>query len=123
MTNGQPTGSIRLNVADGTRQPIKENLQFLLRVLNGSKKQVAAKFVQGPVVPIVGLPYHDNLDDWYTIIVHADGYQDAGVYPVKLKVGTLLDAYVMLVPNDAAFHFPPIETIQADPALYQLLAN
>lgn len=123
MTPGQPTGSIRLNVVDGTRRPVKGGLQFLVRVLNGSKKQVAAQFVQGPVVPIVGLPYYDNLDDWYTIIVHADGYQDAGVYPVRLKVGTLLDACVMLVPNDAAFHFPPIESIQPDPMLYQLLAN
>jgi hypothetical protein len=55
--------------------------------------------------------------------MHAPGYQDAGIYPVKLKAGTLIDAFVMLVLNDANFHFPSIETIQADPALYQLLAN
>jgi hypothetical protein len=47
----------------------------------------------------MGLPYHDNFDDWYTITVHADGYQDAGIYPVRLMGGRLIDAYVMLIPR------------------------
>jgi hypothetical protein len=77
----QATGSIRLNVVDGTRQAVSDGLEFLVRILDGSKRQVASKFVKGPTSSIVGLPYHDNFDDWYTIIVHADGYQDTGIYP------------------------------------------
>ena len=119
----QTTGSIRLNVVNGARQPVRDDLEFLVRVLDGRKQQVASKFVKGPAIPIEGLPYHDNLDDWYTIIVHANGYQDAGIYPVRLMAGRLIDAYVILLRNDANFHFSPIETIKADPKLYQLLAN
>jgi hypothetical protein len=119
----QTTGTIRLNVVDGTRQSVGDDLEFLVRILDGSKRQVATKWVKGPTIPIMGLPYHDSPDDWYTIIVHADRYQDAGIYPVRLMAGRLIDAYVMLIPNDANFHFPPIDTIQADPKIYRLLAS
>lgn len=119
----QSIGTVRLNVVDGTRQPARDDLEFLVRVLDGRKQQVATKWVRGSTILIPGLPYHDNSEDWYTIIVHADGYQDAGIYPVRLKAGTLIDAYVMLLLNDANFHFQPVEVIQADPMLYQLLVN
>jgi hypothetical protein len=107
----------------GRAKPISDDLEFLVRILDGSKRQVASKFVKGPTIPIMGLPYHDNFDDWYTIIVHADGYQDAGIYPVRLTSGRLIDAYVMLVPNDGGGRFRPIDTIQAYPKIYPLLAN
>ena len=117
------TGTIRLNIVNGSREPVPDDLSMLVRVLDGSKRQVATKFVNGSVVPILGLPFHDNADDWYTIVVHADGYEDAGIFPVRLQLGRLLDAWVMLVPKSGNFHFPPIETIQADKLLYPLLAN
>jgi len=90
---GTPTGTIRLNIVDGRRQPIPETLSLLVRVLDGRKQQVATRWVKGPTIPIMGLPFHDNPDDWYTLIVHADGYQDAGVCPVRLQAGRLIDAY------------------------------
>ena len=71
----QATGTIRLNVVDGTRQPISNDLEFLIRILDGSKRQVGSKFVKGRTIPMMGLPYHDNSDDWYTIIIHADGLE------------------------------------------------
>lgn len=119
----QTIGSIRLNVVDGTRQPVSNELQSLVRVLDGSKRQVATKWVKGPVIPILGLPYHDYFDDWYTIIVHSDGYQDTGIYPVKLMSGRLIDAYVMLIPNDGNFRFRPFDVIRTDPKLCQLISN
>lgn len=119
----QATGSIRLNIVDGTRNPIPATTTLLLRILDGSKRQVATKWVQGPTIPILGLPFHDNPDDWYTIIIHADGYEDAGLYPVRLRGGHLIDAYAMLLPKDGVFHFLPVASIQADPRLYQFIAN
>jgi len=41
-------GSIRLNVVDGTRQPVRQDLEFLVRILDGRKQQVATKWVKGP---------------------------------------------------------------------------
>lgn len=117
------TGTIRLNLVDGTRQPISEDQNVLVRVLDGRKKQVATKWVKGPTIPILGLPYHDNADDWYTIIAHVDGYQDAGVYPVHLQAGRLVDAYLMLVPENGAFHFLPFKKLPRNDRVYQLISN
>ena len=38
----QATGSIRLNVVDGTRQAVSDDLEFLVRILDGSRRQVEA---------------------------------------------------------------------------------
>jgi hypothetical protein len=122
-STAEPTGTIRLNIVDGTRQSVRNDLGSLVRVLDGRKRQVATQWVNGPTIPIVGLPYHDSPDDWYTIIVHADGYEDAGIYPVRLQAGRLIDAYVMLLPKNGNFHFAPIQELQADARLYQLIAN
>ena len=119
----QSTGTIRLNIVDGSRQPIAASIDLLVRVLDGRKQQVVSTWVNGPAIPITGLPFHDSPDDWYTVIVHAHGYEDAGVYPVRLQAGKLVDAWVILLPNGGKFKFPPIQAIQADQRLYQLLAN
>ncbi len=119
----QTTGSIMLNIVDGRRLPFNAEQAAFVRVLDGSKRQVAAKWVKGSTIHIPGLPYHDNFEDLYTIIVNADGYEDGGIYPVRLKAGTLIYAYAMLVPYGAGFHFSPIEDIQADRRLFQLLSN
>ena len=117
------TGSIRINVVDGTRQPVTGDLELLVRVLDGRKRELRSFWMHGPAIPIPGLPFCDSPDDWYTVIVHASGYQDGAIYPVRLQQGRLVDAYLMIEPSHAAFHFQPIATVQADARLYQLLAN
>jgi len=117
------TGTIRLNIVDGRREDISHDLDLLVRVLDGRHQPVVTQFVNGPVIPIMGLPFHDNADDLYTIVVHADSFQDAGVFPVRLRLAHLVDAHVMLLPKDGNFHFPKIETIAADKRLFQLVAN
>lgn len=117
------TGSIRLNIVDGTRNPISSTTTVLLRVLDGRKRQIATQWVTGPTILLSGLPFRNSPDDWYTIISHADGYEDAGLYPVRLRGGHSIDAYAMLLPRDGVFHFSSIASVQADPQLYQLIAN
>jgi hypothetical protein len=118
----QTTGSIRLNLVDGTRAPLAPATTVLVRILDGRKQSVATQWVTGETIIIPGLPFHDSPDDWYTIIVHADGYEDAGLYPVRLRAGVLIDAYAMLLPKDGTFHFCPIEALQ-NSLLYNLVAN
>jgi len=117
------TGSIRINIVDGARQPFQDNLDLLIRILDGRKKEVRSQWAQGPAIPIPGLAFHDSPDDWYTVIVHASGYEDGAVYPVRLQQGRLVDAWLMLEPTHASFHFAPIEALKADARLFQLLAN
>ena len=119
---GSVTGTIRLNLVDGGRAPFPENVSMLVRVLDGSKKQVAWQVVKGATVLIPQLPFHDNLDDLYTVIVHADGYEDAGVYPVRVRAGHLVDAYLMLLPRGGRFHFSPWSGIPGS-AVHSLLTN
>jgi hypothetical protein len=52
---GKSIGTIRLNVVDGRRQPVPDDLTMLVRALDGRKQQVALKFVQGPTIAIMGL--------------------------------------------------------------------
>lgn len=116
-------GSIRINIVDGARQPVPDDLQTLVRVLDGNKREVRNLWGKGSTIVVIGLPFHDSPVDMYTVIVHASSYDDGAIYPVPLQQGRLLDVYVMLQPTDASFHFVPIETVQANAPLYQLLAN
>jgi hypothetical protein len=118
------TGSIQINIIDGTRQPIAADQDSLVRILDGSHKQVVAQWVTGPSIRVTGLEYHDNLDDLCTVFVYSKGYQDAAIYPVRLKQGQTVDANLMLIPKDCRFHFRPWDDIQSvDPGILQLLTN
>jgi len=79
------TGSINLHLVDGTRKPIPGDLKLLIRVIDGRQKTIATKWLKGADIPITGLPYDNSPADWYTIIVHADGYEDGALYPVRLQ--------------------------------------
>jgi hypothetical protein len=119
----ETTGTIRLHIVDGTRQAIASSTKLLLRVLDGTKQQVISRWVSGSTIEIPDLPIRDNFYDLYTVFVHADGYCDAGLYPVIPRASRTLDAYAMLLPQAGTFRFPPIAAIQADSLLYGLIAN
>jgi hypothetical protein len=42
----------------------------------------------------------------YAILVSAEGYRQAGIYPVKARANGLVQAAVMLLPEKARFEFP-----------------
>jgi hypothetical protein len=73
--NGNQT-SILLNVFDGTRQPISDQVNFLLRVRDGNQNERFSNFVQGPTVRIE-VPFFDNFGDRYTVLVSEDNHRDA----------------------------------------------
>jgi hypothetical protein len=118
------TGTIRVNLFDGARRPVRDDFSSLLRVLDGNRRQVVSKFVRGASIPVVGLPVEDGLADLYTVIVSADGFRDAAVYPVRARAARLVDADLMLLRNDSAFHFSPLPVLQSEaPLLHAMLAN
>lgn len=120
----QPVGSIRLNIVDGSRQPLPGGTELLIRVLDGrSRTVIERRGFHGPAVPLTGLPFHDNPLDWYRIIVSADGYQDAFIPSIPLHAGVMIDTYIMLVPSDGDFHFQPLASIAKNSGLYRLLTN
>src|SRR6476619_2329655 len=118
------TGAIQINIVDGTRQAIAADRDLLLRILDGRHQQIVAPWVSGPRIRVTDLPYHDNLDDRYTVFVHSKGYGDGAVYPVLLKRGATVDTNIMLLPDDGEFHFRKWTDLQgADARLLQLVTN
>ena len=118
------TGAIQINIVDGTRQPFAADKDVLLRVLDGRRQQIVARWVTGSSVHVTGLPFHDNLDDNYTVFVHSKGYNDGAVFPVALRERQTVTANVMLSPDDGEFHFRPWSDMQSvDSRILQLLTN
>lgn len=118
------TGAIQINIVDGTRKPVGAKQESLVRILDGRKQQVIAPWVTGPSIRVTDLPYHDNLDDRFTVFVNSKGHEDAAIYPVQLKQGGTVTADLMVLPKNPKFHFRPWAAMQsADPQLLQLLTN
>jgi hypothetical protein len=117
-------GAIQVKIVDGTRQPIPSGQDSLLRILDGRKQQIIAPWVTGSSVRVTDLPYHDSPDDNYTVFVHSKGFNDGAVFPVPLKEGATVNANVMLLPGDGAFHFRKWADLQsADARILKLLTN
>ncbi len=106
MPNNSTTGSLMVNVFDGTRQPIGAGAQILLRVIDGNQKQILNQFYTVPNILVEGLPIYNNFGDNYAVWVSADGYVAAGFYPIKMLAGTVQSADVMLLPKNGSFNFP-----------------
>jgi hypothetical protein len=108
----EAVGAIRVNLVDGTRRPFPKSKRAFVRILDGRKREVGTCWPKASAFTVTGLPFYDNLDDNYTVIVHADGYQDAGIYPVRIGAGKTVETSLMLIPKDAAFHFQAYRTLK-----------
>jgi len=120
------TDAIELDIYDGTRRLMAPGAETLVRLIDtGTGKEVFSRFVNNPVVLIKGLPYHDNFQDNYSIVVSPKGYKQGGVFPVKLLQGKTVKADVMVLPQKGRFDFsqaswPALQ--ESDPEFIALLA-
>jgi len=118
------TGSIRVNLFDGTRQPVPANSSIFLRVFDGNQRQLVSSFFDGPSIPIPGVPFYDNFGDLYRVVASAKNCRDTGLYPVKVVQQRLVDADLMLLPNAGGFEFDAIASIQnSHPQTFRLMGN
>lgn len=120
------TGSLMVSIFDGARQPFPSNVPALVRIIDGNQNEVVSQFVRSPSTLFRNLPVFDNFGDNYTVVVSADGYQQAGFTPVHISRNTVQPVDLMLLPNNATFNFrdalwPALE--QNHPELIQLLAH
>ena len=106
MPNDSTTGSLRVNIFDGTRQPMSGSTQVLLRVRDGNQKELISDYYPGSSIPQLSqLPIYNNFGDNYTVLAWAEGYKDAGFYPVKVLAGIVQSVDLMLVRGDGSFNF------------------
>jgi hypothetical protein len=111
-----------LTVFDGTRQPI-QGKDFLIRIFDGFQNQLFDKFKPAPTA-VFSLPFHDNLQDNYRVLVSGKGYEGAGFVPVKLsqKSDVVLD--LMLLPKKAGFKFQIWNAVKTqDPVIAGFLST
>ena len=97
--------SLRLRIFDGSRQPFSAPAQFLVRIVDGNQTQRIWQNYSANDLTFNDLPFYDNLFDNYTVVVSANGYQQAGFVPVKLSNRYLTTQDIMLIPNDPGFSF------------------
>jgi len=111
---------IRLKIYDGSRQPFSERQEVLLRVHNGQTTQSFTKTLntkslnEGEVV--LNVDFFDNFADNYNVLVSADGYRDAGFFPVRVARRTPQNVSLMLIPSKPALQFEPWDVIATSPA-------
>ena len=102
----QPSGGrAMVSVFDGTRQLYSDKPQILYTGRDGNQKVQHRQFHKQSSVLLTGLPLFHNAGDNYTFLVSADGYKDAGFFPVKLAAGADVGVELMLIPTSNAFNF------------------
>jgi hypothetical protein len=98
------TAQIEVSVFDGRRSPISERVELLVRILDGTQRELHSGFHRGPRMTFV-VPFHDNLADRYTVIVSADRHRQAGFTPVVVHEGSRRSVDLMLLPKPGRFEF------------------
>lgn len=100
------TGSLIVNVYDGTRQPIGAGRSLQVTVIDGNQKTLIDK--QNYALPSLlfkDLPFYNNYGDNYTVVVWANGCLQAGYTPVKIYPNTVQHLDLMLLPANGHFNF------------------
>ena len=110
---------MKVNLYSGARTPLPPGAEALLNLRDGHQQTVAlpnSGFVSEPSTVIDGLPFFDNFGDSYAVVASANGYQQAGFYPVTVNPASPAVVDIMLLKNDATFNFPERELGSAQPA-------
>jgi hypothetical protein len=95
---------LRLRIFDGTRQLFAADVKFLITITDGNQTQQVRNYFSGNDHTF-DLPFFDNFGDDYTVVVWAQGYQQAGFSPVELSNSFVRTLDIMLVRDDPGFSF------------------
>ena len=96
---------LQLRIFDGTRQPFSAPAKFLVTITDGNKNQRVQDYYQANDITFDDLPFFDNFGDNYTVLVWADGFQQAGFTPVTLSDQDPTTLDVMLIGKNPGFSF------------------
>ncbi len=101
-----PQGAnIMVNVFGGDRLPMPEGTRILITIRDGNQKVVHRDFHDKPSTFVTGLPIFNNFGDNYTVLASADGFLDAGFFPVKVAANVLQSVDLMLLPKSSTYNF------------------
>jgi hypothetical protein len=118
------TSTLKLNVFDGSRQPISADQKLLFTITDGNAKQLVRDFY--PSGTTFDVPFYDNFGDNYTVVAFLDGYDQAGFTPVKCSPQSPQSVDIMLLRKNASFNFASArwdDLATANPLLSGILAH
>jgi hypothetical protein len=99
------TGRAMINIFDGKRLPYSGKAQLLITALDGNQQVQHRDFHHQPSLFLTGLPLFNNFGDQYTFLASANGYKDAGFFPVKLAANVTELVNLMLIPKSNQLNF------------------
>ena len=105
MAAGVTGGRAMVSVFDGRRTLYADSSELLIIVRDGNQKVQSRDFHSRPEVFFTGLPLFNNFGDNYTFLASADGYKDAGFFPVKLAANVDQIVDLLLVSQSNGFNF------------------
>jgi hypothetical protein len=98
-------GRAMVNVFDGSRKLYSDTAGLLITARDGTQNVRSREFHKHADVFFTGLPLFNNFGDDYTFLAAAEGYKDAGFFPVKLAANVDQIVDLMLIPKSASFDF------------------
>ena len=105
---GVKTCALNVNLFSGARTALPPATEALLTVRDGNQQTVSLPnngYVANSSIRIDGLPFFDNFGDNYAVVASADGYQQAGFYPVAVNPVNPAVVDIMLLKQDATCNF------------------
>ena len=105
---GLKTCTLNVNLFSGARTALPPATEALLTVRDGNQQTVSLPnngYFNQPSISIKGLPFFDNFGDNYAVVASADGYQQAGFYPVAVSPASPVVVDIMLLKKDATYNF------------------
>jgi hypothetical protein len=99
---------MNVNLFSGARTPLPAEAKALLTLRNGYQETVPLPnngYVSSPNIDIPGLPFFDNSGDQYAVVASADGYRQAGFFPVTVNPASPTVVDIMLMGKFAGFNF------------------
>lgn len=119
------TGSIALNVYDGTRKLLSSGPRLLVTIIDGNQQKRFSRHKKGPSL-LFRLPFFNNFGDNYTVIVSAKGFQQAGFHPVHISTSVIQSVDLLLLPKPSRYNFADAQwgnLKNQNPKLVELLSS
>ena len=100
--------ALSVNIFSGARSPIPSATDVQITLRDGNQQTVPLSnngFLNESSILIGGLPFFDNFGDNYAVVASADGYQQAGFFPVTVNPVNPAVVDIMLLKKNATFNF------------------
>lgn len=113
MASPAATGSVRIHLLDGSRQPVTDDFSAFVRIVDIQKRQLTSGFISGAHAIFPNLPITEGCMECYAVFVSARRHRDGTLFPLRPLPNALVEGHVMLVPENGHFRFDPLDSIDA----------